>query len=167
MKRYVLIAAALVLVGCEGEAMYCTVSNNSSHPVSFQFFSVYTDEFTLQPGKTEVYDSIGNPTLKYFKVNGDFQNEKRKQVEYNVSYRDAEFTDFSPIAVRVYNTLSISVSLSADGYMQTEPMAIAGEASDQANFIYTGMPNFSVATDTYPASAECEIKNGVMYVTIR
>jgi hypothetical protein len=135
--------------------------------VSFQFRSVYTDEFFLQAGETEIFDSIGNPSLNYFKVNGVFQNEKRRQVEYRISYRDAEFIDFSPIPVKVYNALSIPVRLSADGYMETEPMPIDGGERDKVNAIYIETPNFSVATDTYPASASYEIKNGVMYVTIR
>jgi hypothetical protein len=121
----------------------------------------------LQPGGTEVFDSLGNPDLNYFKVNGVFQDEKRKQVEYRISYCDAEFIDFSPITVNVYNTLSIPAELTADGYMGTEPMAIGAGKDDGVNTIYTKTPNFSVVTDSYPAITDYEIKNGVMYVIIR
>lgn len=158
---------AFIFFSCESASLQCAISNNSSYPVAFQFRSVYTDEFVLQPGETEIYDSIGNPSLNYLKVDGVFQNEKRKQVEYHISHRDAEFTDFTPIPVKVLNTLSVSAKLSADGYMETEPMSINSGENDKENAIYTRTPNFSVATDTYPAITDYEIKNGTMYVTIR
>jgi hypothetical protein len=158
---------ALAFFSCEKESLHCSVSNNSSYAVSFQFRSVYTDEFALQPGETKVYDSLGNPDVKYFKVNGISQNEKRKQVEYHISHRDAEFVNFSPIVVNVYNTLSISAKLSADGYMETEPMSIGGSENNKVNAIYTRTPNFSVTTDSYPAITDYEIKDGIMYVIIR
>jgi hypothetical protein len=158
---------AFILFSCESDSLHCAISNNSSYPVSFQFSTVYTDEFSLQPGETAVYDSIGNVGLNYFKVNGVTQDEKRKQVEYSISYRDAEFIDFSPITVNVYNTLAIPVNLTANGYMGTEPMLIGAGKDDGVNAIYTRTPNFNVATDSYPAIADYEIKNGVMYVLIR
>jgi hypothetical protein len=172
MKRYFsllppVIFAVLLFAGCESDSLHCAISNNSSYPVSFQFRSVYTDEFALHPGETEIYDSIGNPSLNYFKINGVFQNEKRKQVEYRISHRDAEFIDFSAITIKVYNTLSIPVELSADGYMATDPMPINASEIDKVNIIYTETPNFVVTTDTYSAVADYTIQDdGIMYLTI-
>jgi hypothetical protein len=166
-KLIVIFIASFAVFSCKSESLHCAVTNNSSYPVSFQFRSVYTDEFTLQPGETEVYDYIGNPSLNYYEVNGVLQNEKRKQVEYRILYRDAEFTDFSPLTINVYNTLAIAVKLTADGYMETEPMSINSGERDNVNTIYTITPNFSATTDSYPATVDYEIKNGIMYATIR
>jgi hypothetical protein len=170
MKRYgslALLICVFLFFSCVRDELFCTISNNSSYPVSFKFYRVLTDEFTLQPGETKVYDGTGDATLKYFKVNGASQNEKRKQVEYRLSHRDAEFVDFSPMAVKIYNTLSIPVMLSADGYMGTDPMPIGANEIDQKNSIYIEAPIFTVTTDTYPVIADYEIKNSVMYITIR
>jgi hypothetical protein len=64
--------------------------------------------------------------------------------------------------------MSIPVTLSAGGYLDVDPMLnITANSDDSANAIYTKTPVFTVSTSSFPASADFQIVDNVMYVTVR
>ena len=63
--------------------------------------------------------------------------------------------------------MSIPVTLSAGGYLGTDPLPNIQTGDNNTNIIYTRNPVLTVTTNTFPASADFQVINDIMYITIR
>jgi len=138
-----------------------TIFNESSYDVTFK--AKKADQVTVQSGKSVVVQNDIGAVLEYFESNVP------KRVDYIQTdvYR-GKFIDLPSILVIINNTMSIPVTLSAGGYLDVDPMlSITANSNDSTNAIYTRIPTFTVSTSSFPATADFQIVDNVMYVTVR
>ena len=141
-----------------------TIHNESSFDVTFSISGAGTDIFTVLSGDT----FVGGENWAGALVN-IFESCVPNRVEYQrIDHSTGRFIDLIPIELRVYNTLSIKVELSARGFMGIDPMPNIqpGYNSSYTNTIYTRQPSFVVTTTSFPARADYQIVNNIMYVKI-
>ena len=80
----------------------------------------------------------------------------------------SKYINLQPTPAEVYNTLAMPVILSASGYFGAEPLTIHDKKDVFHAMIYTKTPSFSaIIADGSPATANYQIVDGVMIVTIR
>jgi hypothetical protein len=154
--------AALIFAACENTNNETTVINISTHQIIFQW-SRYDDRKIILNQQESITSEYLHTDLF------DLQPSKRVLQEYSKS--TITVSNCPSWVLRVDNKLSIPVTLSADGWMdimENIPPG-AGDTNDQihTNVIFTNKPIFSVVTNSFPATAQYQIIDNVMYVTIR
>jgi len=163
MRKYgfLVLVFALIFSGCQWWLRYdSTISNESSHAVIFRVQN--TDTATLQPGETITVRNYIGARLDYY------ESDPARRVGFvQTGYRTGKFIDLLSIPVIIYNTLSISVTLQANGYLGVEPMVIPANNNNSVSVIYTTSPAFTVSTESFPATADFQIVDGTMFVTVR
>jgi hypothetical protein len=168
MKKFavwVVCTVMLVFGSCDEYGAHDNViHNDSSYDISFKLKE--TDTYTIK-SKTimTVKNQIGA-------VVDSFESSVPKRVDYiQVETREGKFVDLDPIPIKVNNTLSFSVTLSAGGCLGTEPMSDIQlgfvDDANHSNTIYSLNPVFQVFAQGFPAVADFQIVDGVMYVTVR
>jgi hypothetical protein len=164
MKRYFFLLSIIALfVSCKLNPD-TEVINKSITVVTFKYSRYEKTTETLVPGQTT--------TSEYFFTElYDLQPDKRVSQTRHRSDDDNTITisDIQGIELYVNNTFSFPVSLSADGWMDEMANIQPGDTNDDNHKgkIYTDKPTFTVHTDGSIATAQYQIKNGVMYATIR
>jgi hypothetical protein len=160
-KILIVIILAFGLFGCDTLWFKdSTIYNESSYDVTFK--AKKADQVTVQSGKSVTVQNDIGAVLEYYESNTP------KRVDYiQTDVYKGKFVDLSSIPVKVYNTLSIPVTLSAGGYLGTDPMSDIQEGDNNANTIYTKSPVLTVTTSSFPATADFQIVDGVMFVTVR
>jgi hypothetical protein len=155
-----LVLAALVLASCDNTNHETTVINNSSHQIIFQWSKYDDRKIILNPQESIISEYIHADLF-------DLQPVKRVLQEY--AQNTITVSNCPSWILRVDNRLSIPVTLSADGWMDIMENIPPGDTNDQAhtNVIFTDKPIFSVVTDSFPAAAQYQIIDNVMYVTIK
>jgi hypothetical protein len=161
-KTAIFVIAFLLFFGCDTLWFKdSTIYNESSYDVTFK--AKKADQVTVQSGKSIVVQNDMGAVLEYFESNVP------KRVNYIQTdvYR-GKFVDLPSIPVVINNTMSIPVTLSAGGYLDVDPMLnITANSDDSTNAIYTRTPVFTVSTSSFPATADSQIVDDVMYITVR
>jgi len=161
-KLAVFFILSMLFLGCDVLWFKdSTIVNESSYDVTFK--AKKADKVTVQSGQSiTIQNDIGADSLEYF------ESTPPKRVDFVVTdtYK-GKFVDLPSISVVIYNTLSIPVTLSADGCLGVDPMPNVQSGDNNTNTIFSKNPIFSVITDTFPATADFQIVNDIMYVTIR
>jgi hypothetical protein len=168
MKRYsltlLIFLAVLMLAGCENDWEYIAITNESDYPVTFKFNNV-EGEKSLPAGQSQTFDSYWTTELDYYAP------DKRVSYSYTSDHNSVSgtFRNRSSWAMQINNTLDIPVNLSADGWMDDMENIPAGGGNGQyhTSVIFTDKPVFSVVTNSFPATAQYQIIDNIMYVTIR
>ena len=170
MKKFAVLVCVLSLAfilfsSCDEYGAHDNVIyNDSSYDVSFKLKE--TDTYTIKSKTTlAVKNQIGA-------VVDSFESSVPKRVEYiQIETREGKFVDLVPMPIKVNNTLFFPVTLSAAGYLGTEPMSdIQSGFIDDANHtntIYSLNPVFQVSAQSFPAVADFQIVDGIIYVTVR
>lgn len=137
-----------------------TIYNESSYDVTFK--AKKADTVTVQSGKSvKVQNDIG-AVLEYYESNVP------KRVDYiQTDVYKGKFVDLPSIPVMIYNTLSIPVTLSAGGCLGIDPMPNVQTGDNNTNTIFSRNPVFTVTTESFPAIADFQIIDNVMYVIVR
>jgi len=154
MKKFWLIVSVIILLySCGMINQNTTIVNESSSQISFQW-STGHNIITLEPQQSE---SIG---YSIYNVD-DLKPTKRVMQKKHSDI--ITVSDIVPYELKVINSLSYAVSLSADGWMDI----LYIPANDENNgFIYTSTPRFSVLSSTYPTKAEFQFIDNICYVKI-
>jgi hypothetical protein len=116
-------------------------------------------ELTIQPGETQVYTQTTNYPLSF--------SSNPNRVQYRLAGgKTFEFINADPIQLVVTNKWPFAIKLSADNYMESEPLDI--EKNSQVNsVIYTNSPRFKIEeVPGYTTKASYSTNNGIMYVVI-
>jgi hypothetical protein len=133
------------------------VINDSSRLITFQWSGYDDNKITLNPQESITSEYLHTDLF-------DLQPEKR--VSQQRSQNTITISNLPSREVRVHNTLGYPVTLTAGGWM--EDMANISPGDDHSTgVIFTDKPVFSVSTGSFPATAQYQIIDGVMYVTIR
>jgi len=136
------------------------IANESAHDVSFE--TQRGTRATVLAGQSITIrcDMGAQPRL--------YESNPPRRVEFAQNGKWAgRFINLQSIPIVIYNTLSIPVTLSAGGYLGNDPVMIPANSNDSIGAIYNTTPNFTVSTESFPATADFQIVGGVMYVTIR
>ena len=169
MKRLVFALALVFLLGSCGElGFYDTkIKNDSSFDVTFDMnsYTIHAATHTVRAN-----ESITVSNSKGSRIDA-FRTMPLNRVEYiQENNWEGTFIDLPSIPIKVYNTLSIPVTLSTNGFFETDPMLNIPPGKDTVaheNIIFTKSPVFIVSTDSFPVTADFQIVDGIMYVTIR
>jgi len=158
----VVVLVTLPLLGCNEPwaARDIPITNESAHDVSFE--TQRGTRTTVPAGQsiTVRCDMGAQPRL--------YESNPPRRVEFVGNGRwVGKFVNLQSIPIAIYNTLSIPVTLSAGGYLGNDPMTIPANSNVTSSTIYTSGPVFMVSTESFPATADFQIVDGVMYVTIR
>ena len=142
-----------------------SINNESSYDIIFSFMAKPAVHITVLSGHSYTGDELKNP-------NGaellSYESNVPKRVEYiKTSYYNGKFIDLQPISVIINNTMSYTVSLSAGGYLETDPMLNIPTGDNNTNLIYTETPILTVTTNSFPATAVYQVVGGTMYITIK
>ncbi|MCL2194232.1 MAG: hypothetical protein FWB78_12665 [Treponema sp.] len=164
MRKFVffVVFLPLLFLGC-GEpwaSRDIPIVNESAHDVSFE--TQRGTRATVLAGQSITIrcDMGAQPRL--------YKSNPPRRVEFVQNGRWAgRFVNLQSIQIAIYNTLSIPVTLSAGGYLGNDPMIIPADSNDTSGTIYTSGPVFTVSTESFPATADFQIVNGTMFVTIR
>ena len=157
------IIFTLSIGGCGWSGWDNTIHNESDFNVTFTVRKAST--YTVLSGKTFIgaRNDLGVVVDQY-------ESCTPKRVAFvEINQREGKFVNLKPIDLKVYNTLSIDVTLSADGYLYHEFMNIDASWKDDApsNKIFSKKPVFKVSTQSFPAIADFQIVDNTMYVIIR
>ena len=151
MKHLFFILLPLLLISC-AEEYTVTVDNQSSQTAAFTFTTGYaTKEYTLEPSTK--YNHSLPKTLGHKMENygpGDL-------IELSQSGDVYYFSDMPPILIpsSIFNSLSKSVILSADGAISTDPLTIGAGQEINTEFIIRHDPSFSAITiDGFPVQVD-------------
>jgi hypothetical protein len=171
MKYFIAIPAFfLAFFACDHDWDYAVITNQSGYPVEFKFKGVNGKE-TLAPGQSKRFDSYWTTALDYYTP------DKRVVYSYDSDYDNIHgtFRNRPSWKIRVNNTLSFPVTLTAEGWMDDMEDIPQGDAdnSKHTGVIFTREPSFSVWYDDKiitTAAAEYQpltVDDNTMYVTIR
>jgi len=136
------------------------IVNESSHDVSFE--TQRGARVTVQAGQSiTIRCDMGSQPRS-------FESAPPRRVAFIQNGRWAgRFVNLQSVPIVIYNTLSIPVTLSAGGYLGNDPMVIPANSNDNAGAIYNASPVFTASTESFPATADFQIVDGVMYITVR
>jgi len=96
-----------------------------------------------------------------------YESDPPRRVEFvNTGRWTGRFVDLQSMPIVIYNMLSVPVTLHAGGYMNIDPMVVQ-VGDDNTGTIYTASPTFTASFSNFPATADFQIVNNVMYITIR
>jgi hypothetical protein len=161
--RYLLAVLSIVLImaGCDTFWFKdSTIYNESSYDVTFK--AKKADQVTVKSGSSVTVQNDLGAVLEYY------ESSTPKRVDYiQTDTYKGKFVDLPSIPVVVYNTLSFPVTLSAGGCLGVDPMVNVPTGDNNTNTIFSRNPVFTVTTDTFPATADFQIVNDIMYVTVR
>jgi hypothetical protein len=136
VKKLLFAGIVFLLLACEEYgARDNIIYNVSSFDITFSLKK--TDTYTVQSGKLiAVKNQIGA-------VVENFESNIPKRVEYiQTDTRKGKFVDLQSIPVKVYNTLSIPVTLSAGGYLGVDPMPNVQADENNTNIVFSRNPVF-------------------------
>jgi len=137
------------------------IDNESSFDVIFYFKSNQYDKIIVPSGHS-YSKSSGNIELKYF------ESSPPNRVEYVIiNKHNGTFIDLSPMKVIINNLTTVPVTLSAEGYLETDPMYNIQTGINDTSIIYTDTPVLTVTTDSFPASADYQVIDDIMYIVIK
>ena len=159
-KLLIVISIVFLFSGCGWFGWDNTIHNESSYDVTFSVRKAST--YTVLSGKTFVgaKNDLGV-------VIDSYESCTPKRVTFiEISLREGKFIDLSSIPVQIYNTLSIPVTLSAGGYFGIDPMPVL-IGDNNINTIYSENPILTVTTNSFPATADFQIVDGIMYIIVR
>jgi hypothetical protein len=166
MKRPLFLFAAvsvLALSACDHNWKYAVISNNSGYPVNFKFRNI-SDEHYLPAGERQTFENNWKSLLEYYTPD--------KRVSYsstsNYSSFYGVFENLPSWKLRVFNNTPEPASLTADEWMDPMENISPGKADDANHngVIFTKEPSFTVVISGFPAKAEYQITDDIMYVTI-
>ena len=162
--------AVWLLFGCDVPSQLndSLISNESSHDVTFRVKTTNRpdlqteDFFTVRAGKTLAVQSATNSIVMDY-----YESDPPRRVEFvNTGRWTGRFVDLQSMPIVIYNMLSVPVTLHAGGYMNIDPMVVQ-VGDDNTGTIYTASPTFTASFSNFPATADFQIVNNVMYITIR
>jgi len=161
-KLFFGVAIFLLVTACKELGLYDTkITNNSSYDITFKMSQSTLDAstHTVKAGETI---TVVNPKGSTIDEYSNFQ-----RVEYNDKRSwEGVFTNRQELTLKINNTFSFPVSISAGGFMGVDPIVdIPSGVSD--NTIFTRTPNFNITADGFPAITEYNIVGNTMYVTVR
>ncbi len=176
MKKIItlLIILLLVLLSCNGfgeKEPLLEVNNDSDYAVSFTVMNQKweNETYTISPHQSNSYKDNSYKDIIIRERILSYSSAPKPWVSLNyISNSEVKFYNTAKITLNISNTLNMTAALSADGYMETEPLSIPAN-NTEAGFIYTSTPAFTVTTGSYPAVAEYnyDLSANIMYVTIR
>jgi hypothetical protein len=162
MKK-LLVALSLVFFFISCDTLWFKdniIYNESSYDVTFK--AKKADTVTVKSGNSITVQNDIGAVLEYF------ESSTPKRVDYiQTDTYKGKFVDLLSIPVKVYNTLSIPVTLSASGYLGVDPMSNVQTGDNNTNIIFSRNPIFTVITDSFPAMADFQIFDNIMYIIIR
>ncbi|MDR0313811.1 MAG: hypothetical protein LBI14_09450 [Treponema sp.] len=161
MKKTLLaIAIVFLLLACDNFSQNTTVINNSSRTILFQWTKENSSIIALNPNEMR---KVNYGVFSVYNL----QPEKRVTQSLN-SGSIISVTDISPYEVRVENSLSRAVTLTAGGWMENMVDIAPGWNDDDNHkgLVYTTTPNFHVPSDTFPVKVEYQFINNIFYVKI-
>jgi len=161
MKKLFLVLGIVFLFGACGEmGLYDTkITNNSSYDITFKMSQSTLDAstHTVKAGETI---TVVNPKGSTIDEYSNFQ-----RVEYNDKRSwEGVFTNRQELTLKINNTFSFPVSISAGGFMGVDPIVVNDIAE---NTIFTRTPNFNITAGGFPAVVEYNIVDNTMFVTVR
>jgi hypothetical protein len=159
-KLFIAVSIAFLFISCDTLWFKdSTIYNESSYDVTFK--AKKADQVTVQSGESVTVQNDIGAVLEYFESNPP------KRVNYiQTDVYKGKFVDLPSLPIVIYNTLSIPVTLSAGGCLSVDPMPVQ-TGDNNTNTIYSKNPIFTVSTDSFPASADFQIVDDIMYVTVR
>jgi hypothetical protein len=134
------------------------VYNRSAYVVTYTIFDV-SGELTIQPGEAQVHTQTGNYPQSF--------SSSPNRVQYKLTGgRSFEFVDADPIQLKATNKLLFEIKLSADTYMETEPLDVSGNSAVN-DTIYTSRPRFKAEeVPGYAIKINYSISDGIMYAVV-
>jgi hypothetical protein len=163
MKRYFsllpLAALAALLLSCDTNRETAVI-NNSDRKITFQWSRYDGNKITLNPQESVTSEYLHTDL---------FNLQPEKRVLQNYSQNEITVSNLPSWEVRVNNTLEYPITLTADGWMDDIKDIQPGYADDDNHKgeIFTNNPTFNVFVDSFPATAEYQVIDSIMYVTIR
>ena len=171
------VLTGLLFFGCSNTSLYdqkpgtATVKNLSSFDIKYKYKNIPGTE-TIPSGGSDKTDRGALYTfIEYFYADTIENSAPSKRVFLKTEYphdNDAVYTfsEYDSYHVKVYNTLTKTVTLTADGWMDATD--IPSGTTDDAGLVYTANPNFSGTTDDgFPAEVVCSLTGDTFMVTIR
>jgi len=161
-KLFFAVCVAFLIAACGKLGLYDTkIVNNSSYDITFKMSqsTVNASTHTVKAGETITVENPKGSTID------EYSNFQR--VEYNDKRSwEGVFTNRQELTLKINNTFSFPVSISAGGFMGVDPIVdISHGVSD--NTIFTRTPNFNITAGGFPAVVEYNIVDNTMFVTIR
>jgi len=164
MKKLLLtlFIAILFFSSCEQLGLYDTkITNNSSYDITFTMsqYTIHASTHSVSAGETI---TISNPKGSTINEYTNFQ-----RVEYNSKLSwEGVFSNRHELQLKINNTFSFPVTLSAGGFMGIDPV-IDIPSGISYNTIFTESPNFIITANGFPATTEYNVVGNSMFVTIR
>jgi len=159
-KLFFAVGIAFLVAACGELGLYDTkIVNNSSYDITFKMSqsTVNASTHTVKAGETITVENPKGSTID------EYSNFQR--VEYNDKRSwEGVFTNRQELTLKINNTFSFPVSISAGGFMGVDPIVVNDIAE---NTIFTRTPNFNVSAGGFPAVVEYNIVDNTMYVTVR
>jgi len=136
-----------------------TIYNESSYDVTFK--AKKADTVTVQSGNSITIQNDIGAVLEHF------ESSTPKRVDYiQTDIYKGKFINLPSISVVINNTASTPVILSAGGYLDVDPMPVQ-TGDNNTTTIYSRNPVLTVVTSYFPATADFQIVNDVMYIIVR
>jgi len=168
MKNLLLILGIVFLTGsCDlAEHWEYTVTNESSKNITYVF--------------NGLSDAIDPTETKSYKINRGESHTTINNIEAgNYGYGMSvllisngtvyTFINNNPFTLSIINTLPVSVTIKADGFIDNGGSAeteIEGN-QEKSVFIYTKKPNFSLVSEPRPIIFDWNFENNTVYLIIR
>jgi len=162
VKKIILVLSiVLIFIGCDTFWFKDSVIiNESSYDITFK--AKKADQVIVKSGASVTIQNDIGAVIEYF------ESCTPKRVEYiQTSTYTGKFINLLPIPVIINNTMSIPVTLLAGGYFGIDPMGDIPTGENNVNTIYTTSPTLTVMTSTFPAIANFQVINEIMYIIIR
>jgi hypothetical protein len=157
------VVSVLIISACDHNWKYAVISNNSDYPVNFKFRNIDGEHY-LPARQRQTFENNWKSLLEYYTPG------KRVSYSYTSNFSSfyGAFENLPSWKLRVFNNTPEPASLTADEWMDPMENISAGKADDANHngLIFTDKPSFTVITSGFPAAAEYQIVDGVMYVTI-
>jgi len=163
MKKLVITAIALAILLASCDIFHfrdSIIANESSYDVTFK--AKKADQITLKSGQSVTIQNDIGAVLERF------ESSPMKRVDYiQIDVYKGKFVDLPSIPVVINNTMAIPVTLSAGGYLGTDPMPNIQTGENNTNTIYTRTPVLTVITNSFPATADYQVVDDTMYIIIK
>jgi len=160
MKKILLLSSIVLLfTGCALWLKDSTIINESSYNITFK--AKKADRVTVNSGKSITIQNDIGAELEYF------ESDIPKRVDYmQTEIYKGKFFDLSSIPVIINNTMLKAVTLSAGGYFDIDPIVDIPIGESNAN-IFIRKPVLTVTTNSFPAIANYQIVDNIMYIIIK
>jgi hypothetical protein len=149
---------ALTFFACDDSVRDCTIYNRSAYVVTYTMFDV-SGELTIRPGETQVHTQTSNYPQSF--------SSSPNRVQYKpIGGKSFEFVDADPIQLTVVNKWPFEIKLSADNYLETDPLDVSGNSTAH-DTIYISRPRFTVEeVPGYTIKINYSISDGTMYAVV-